>query len=156
LKTDAAIAVPLMRSLWGKINPMEREEILLVYDRECPACNAYCQVVRIRESVGDLRIVDARENSKVMYEITAQGLDIDQGMVLKIGDQLYYGSDAIHLMALIGSRSGIFNRFNYWMFKSKTTSSILYPFLRFSRNLLLKILGKTKINNLEAKDNDKF
>ena len=145
-----------MRSLWGKINPMEREEILLVYDRECPACNAYCQVVRIRESVGDLRIVDARENSKVMYEITAQGLDIDQGMVLKIGDQLYYGSDAIHLMALIGSRSGIFNRFNYWMFKSKTTSSILYPFLKLSRNLLLKILGKTKINNLEAKDNDKF
>ena len=135
---------------------MEREEILLVYDRECPACNAYCQVVRIRESVGDLRIVDARENSKVMYEITAQGLDIDQGMVLKIGDQLYYGSDAIHMMALIGSRSGIFNRFNYWMFKSKTTSSILYPFLKLSRNLLLKILGKTKINNLEAKDNDKF
>ena len=135
---------------------MEREEILLVYDRECPVCNAYSQVVRIRESVGDLRIVDARENSEVMNEITAQGLDIDQGMVLKMGDQLYYGSDAIHKLALIGSRSGIFNRFNYWMFKSKTTSSILYPFLKLSRNLLLKILGKTKINNLEAKDNDKF
>ena len=101
---------------------MEREEILLVYDRECPACNAYCQVVRIRESVGDLRIVDARENSEVMNEITAQGLDIDQGMVLKMGDQLYYGSDAINTLALIGSRSGMFNRFNYWIFKSKTAS----------------------------------
>ncbi len=135
---------------------MEREEILLVYDRECPACNAYCQLVRIRESVGDLRIVDARENSEVMNEITTQSLDIDQGMVLKMGDQLYYGSDAIHTLALIGSRSGIFSRFNYWMFKSKTTSSILYPLLRFSRNLLLKMLGKTKINNLQAKNNDKF
>ncbi len=135
---------------------MERGEILLVYDRECPACNAYCQLVRIRESVGDLRIVDARENSEVMNEITTQGLDIDQGMVLKMGDQLYYGSDAIHTLALIGSRSGIFSRFNYWMFKSKTTSSILYPLLRFSRNLLLKMLGKTKIDNLQAKNNDKF
>ena len=135
---------------------MAREEILLVYDRECPACNAYCQVVRIRESVGDLRIVDARENSEVMNEITAQGLDIDQGMVLKMGDQLYYGSDAINTLALIGSRSGMFNRFNYWIFKSKTASSILYPFLRFSRNLLLKILGKNKINNLNTKGNDKF
>ena len=135
---------------------MAREEILLVYDRECPACNAYCQVVRIRESVGDLRIVDARENSEVMNEITAQGLDIDQGMVLKMGDQLYYGSDAISTLALIGSRSGMFNRFNYWIFKSKTASSILYPFLRFSRNLLLKILGKNKINNLNTKGNDKF
>lgn len=135
---------------------MAREEILLVYDRECPACNAYCQVVRIRESVGDLRIVDARENSEVMNEITAQGLDIDQGMVLKMGDQFYYGSDAISTLALIGSRSGMFNRFNYWTFKSKTASSILYPFLRFSRNLLLKILGKNKINNLNTKGNDKF
>jgi len=55
---------------------MLREEILLVYDVECPACNAYCQIVRIKQSVGDLRIVDARENSEVMNEITAQGLDI--------------------------------------------------------------------------------
>ena len=135
---------------------MKREEILLVYDRECPACNAYCQLVHIRRSVGDLRIVDARENSEVMEEITAQGLDIDQGMVLKMGGQLYYGADAINALALIGSRSGIFNRINYWMFKSKTASSILYPVLRFFRNLLLKILGKSKINNLNTEDNDRF
>jgi predicted DCC family thiol-disulfide oxidoreductase YuxK len=135
---------------------VKREEILLVYDRECPACNAYCQVVKIRESVGNLRIVDARENSEVLHEITAAGLDIDQGVVLKMGDQLYYGSDAIHTLALIGSRSGVLNRINYWVFKSKTMSSILYPFLRFLRNFLLKILGKSKINNLEIKGNDKF
>ena len=125
---------------------MSREEILLVYDRECPACNSYCQVVRIRESVGDLRIVDARENSEVMDEITSQGHDIDQGMVLKMGGQLYYGSDAMHALALIGSRSGILNRMNYWVFKSRTASAILYPILRFFRNLLLKIMRKTKIN----------
>lgn len=135
---------------------MEREEVLLVYDQECPACNAYCQLVNIRESVGDLRIVDARENTEVLEEITAQGLDIDQGMVLKMGGQLYYGADAINALALIGSRSGIFNRMNYWMFKSRTASSILYPVLRFFRNLLLKILGKSKINNLNIKGNDKF
>jgi predicted DCC family thiol-disulfide oxidoreductase YuxK len=147
---------PIFENSRGVSNPMQREEILLVYDSECPACDAYCQVVRITESVGDLRIVDARENSEVLNEITAQGLDIDQGMVLKIGKQLYYGSDAIHTLALIGSRSGIFNRFNYYIFKSKTFSKILYPFLRFSRNLLLRILGKTKINNLQSKNNDKF
>ena len=135
---------------------VKREDIFLVYDRECPACNAYCQVVNIRESVGDLRIVDAREDSEIMKEITAQGLDIDQGMVLKIGDQLYYGADAIHALALIGSRAGMLNRMNYWIFKSKTASSVLYPILRFFRKLLLKILGKTKINNLNIDGNVKF
>ena len=135
---------------------MSKEEILLVYDKECPACNNYCQVLRIREGVGELNIINARENSAVMEEITAQGLDIDQGMVLKMGGQLYYGSDAIHALALISSRSGVFNRLNYWIFKSKSMSRFLYPLLRFCRNLLLKVLGKTKINNLSIQDNDKF
>ncbi|MEE8298292.1 MAG: DCC1-like thiol-disulfide oxidoreductase family protein [Thermodesulfobacteriota bacterium] len=135
---------------------MSREEILLVYDRECPACNNYCQVIRIREDVGELKIVDARENSEVRDEITEMGLDIDQGMVLKMGGQIYYGADAIHTLALISSKSGIFNRANYWIFKSKSLSAILYPILRTCRNLLLKILRKSKINNLGISGNDKF
>lgn len=135
---------------------MSPEQILLVYDKQCPLCDSYCQLVRIRQSAGELTIVDAREKSAIMDEITAQGLDIDQGMVLKMGDQLFYGADAIHALALISSRSGLFNRFNYWLFKSRTLSRLLYPLLRFFRNLLLKLLGKTRINNLEIPHNDSF
>ena len=135
---------------------MKKEEILLVYDKECPACDNYCQVVRIRESVGELKIVNARESSEVMAEITSMGLDIDQGMVLKMGGQFYYGADAIHTLALISSKSGVLNRLNYWIFKSKGMSQALYPVMKFFRNLLLKTLGRTKINNLHADGNDKF
>lgn len=135
---------------------VEKEEILLVYDQECPACNQYCQIVRIKETVGDLKIVNARDDSEVMEEITAAGMDIDQGMVLKMGGEIYYGSDAIHALALISSRSGIFNRMNYWMFKSKTLSKLFYPILRSCRNILLKILGVSKINNLDIDGNNKF
>ena len=133
-----------------------REDILLVYDKECPACDNYCRIIRIRDDIGDLKIINARDDSAILQEITAQGLDIDQGMVLKLGGQIYYGADAIHALALISSRSGLFNRINYWIFKSKTLALILYPILRFFRNLLLKILGKTKINNLGIEDNDRF
>ena len=135
---------------------MDAREILLVYDKECPACNNYCLWVRIRKSVGELKLVDAREPSAIMDEITATGLDIDQGMVLKMGGTIYYGSDAIHALALIGSPSSIFNRVNYWIFRSQTLSRIFYPILRLFRNLLLKILGKTKINNLNIHGNDRF
>ena len=135
---------------------MKREKILLVYDKECPACNNYCQVVRIRQDVGDLEIIDARENTEIRDEITNMGLDIDQGMVLKMNNQIYYGSDAIHALALISSQSGFFNRLNYWIFKSKSRAYFLYPILRSCRNLLLKILRKTKINNLEFDGNDRF
>lgn len=96
---------------------MSTQEILLVYDKECPVCDAYCHMAHIRESVGELRLVNARDTSAVMNEITLKGLDIDQGMVLKVGIKLYYGSDAIHALSLMSSRSGIFNRVTYWIFR---------------------------------------
>ncbi len=134
----------------------ERTDIFLVYDKECPACDYYCNLVRIRESVGDLVLVDAREPGPLMEEITAAELDIDQGMVLIAGDRMYYGVDAIHALSIMGTRSGFFNRVTYWCFKSKVVSGVLYPILRAGRNLLLKILSKTKINNLKLENNDRF
>ena len=132
------------------------KQVILVYDKECPACDNFCQVVRIREDIGELVLLDAREPGPIIDEITSLGWDIDQGMVLKLEQQLYYGSDAIYMLSLLSSRSGIFNRLNYWLFKSKRRSHLLYPVLRSLRNLLLKMLGKTKINNLRLADNDKF
>jgi predicted DCC family thiol-disulfide oxidoreductase YuxK len=131
-------------------------EILLVYDKECPVCDAYCRIVRIRESVGELRLINAREDTAVMAEITGQGLDIDQGMVLQVDGVLYYGPDAIHALSLMSSASGAFNRINHWIFRSKSRSRLLYPLLRSGRNLLLKALRKTKINNLQVPGNDRF
>jgi len=132
------------------------EDILLVYDRQCPACDYYCNLVRIRESVGRLVLMDARDGGPIMAEITAAGLDIDQGMVLKTGRTLHYGADAIHVLALLGTRSGVFNRVAYWSFRYRPVARVLYPLLRACRNLLLKILGRTKINNLQVPGNDRF
>lgn len=131
-------------------------EVLVVYDKQCPACDYYCNMVRIKESVGRLVLVDARDGGPIMDEITAKGLDIDQGMVVKAGGELYYGPDAIHVLALMGTNKGFFNRLAYWSFRSRAVSKVLYPILRACRNLLLKVLGKTKINNLKSAGNDRF
>jgi predicted DCC family thiol-disulfide oxidoreductase YuxK len=133
-----------------------RPVVFLVYDAECPACDNYCRLVRIRESVGELVLVDARSNDPVLAEITKLGWDIDQGMVVKLGGVLYYGADAINALALIGGTSGIFIRLNYWLFKSQWRAAVLYPVLRSCRNLLLKLLSKTKINNLGIAGNTRF
>jgi predicted DCC family thiol-disulfide oxidoreductase YuxK len=134
----------------------DRRDILLVYDKECPACSYYCNLARIRESIGNLVLVDAREGGVVMDEITAAGLDIDQGMVLKVGDKLLWGPDAIHSLSLMSTRSGIFNRLTYFIFRSEKVAALLYPPLRSGRNLLLKIRRTSKINNLGTSNNDYF
>ncbi len=135
---------------------MTTGRLLLVYDKQCPICDAYCRLVKIDDSFGSLRTVDAREESDVLQEISRHGMDIDQGMVLKADDQLHYGADAIHALAQISSRDGVFNRINFWLFRSRTGSRLIYPVLRFFRNLLLKILGRKKINNLKLDDNEFF
>ena len=136
--------------------PSAAPTIVLIYDKDCPACNAYCQLVRIRQSVGELQLINGREDSAIMQEITALGLDIDQGMVLKMANSTYYGSDAIYMLSLLSSRSGVFNRLNYHLFKSRGIAKWLYPLLRGCRNLLLKLLRKRKINNLGIGGNDRF
>ena len=135
---------------------VETPGILLVYDKQCPVCDAYCRMVRIRESFGMLSLVNARDASAIMDEITAKGLDIDEGMVLKVGSTLYYGADAIHALSLMSSRSGVFNWLTFWIFRSKSLSTILYPLFRFFRNLLLKLLRKSRINNLGLSRRERF
>lgn len=131
-------------------------EILLVYDEECPLCDAYCRMVRIRDTVGTLHLVNARDDSDVMKEITRQGLDIDQSMALKVDGVVYYGTDAICALSMMSSRSGLFNRLNHWILRSRTRARMFYPVLRDCRNLLLRILGRTKINNLGLQGNRRF
>lgn len=94
-------------------------DVWLVYDGECPVCNTYCKYMRIREAVGRLHLVDARQPSALMDEITAAGIDIDQGMVVKFQNTLYYAADAIHILTLLSTSSGLLNRLNYLLFSSR-------------------------------------
>ena len=135
---------------------LDAADVLLVYDGECPACSRYGQIVRVREDVGRLVVVDAREDTPIMREITAAGLDIDEGMVLKLGGELYHGAEAMHMLALIGGRSGLLNRLNYRLFSSRRVAAALYPLLRGGRALLLRALGRTRINNLGREGNERF
>lgn len=134
----------------------DKGQIELVYDRECPVCEFYCQRIDIRETAGELQRVDARRDSSLMDDITAAGLDIDAGMVLKVDGELFYGSDAIHQLALLSSRKGFLNRIATGTFRHRRIAEILYPLLAGCRNLLLKILRRSRINNLRIAGKDRF
>ena len=134
----------------------ETRKVEVVYDRECPICEYYCQRVDVAPDIGEMIRVDAREDSPVLDEVTDLGLDIDEGMVVKVDDRIYYGSDAIRKLATVSSRTGFLNRFSYHLFRHSRAARLLYPMLAACRNLLLKILGRTRINNLGLSDNDRF
>lgn len=134
----------------------EERDIELLYDRGCPACEFYCRRIDVSASRGRLVRVDAREDSDVLREVTSMGLDIDEGMVVRVGDDLYYGADAINRLAQMSSRSGLFNRLASATFRNPAVARALYPLLKAARNLLLKVLRRSRINNLGIDGNDRF
>jgi predicted DCC family thiol-disulfide oxidoreductase YuxK len=126
-------------------------DVWLVYDGECPVCNTYCTHARIRDAVGRLHLVDARQPGELMDEITAAGLDIDQGMVVKFEGIMYYGPEAVRILTLLGTSSGFINRLNYWLFGTVRRARVFYPIGKAFRNLVLKLLGIRYIDNLSSR-----
>lgn len=126
-------------------------DVWYVYDGECPLCRTAARALRIREAVGQLHLIDARQepDHPVMLEINSRGLDIDKGTVIKFGGNFYHGGDTMVVMALLGSRLGWFNRTNALLFRSESFARFCYPTIRSLRNLLLWCKGVGQIRNLE-------
>jgi len=121
--------------------PDDIDDAVLVYDGECPFCNAYVRMLRLREHVV-LQLVDARAGGAWVDTIVAAGFDLDEGMVLRIGERYFHGDECIHVLAMLSTSAGALNRMNAAIFKNRTASRLIYPVLRFFRNLTLKIMGR--------------
>ncbi len=119
---------------------------IVIYDGECPFCSRYVRMLRLRETVGPVRLLDARDGGPEVEAALAEGLDLDEGMVLLMDGRYHHGDDCIHRLALLSTGSGAFNRLNAAIFRSERLSRLLYPLLRAGRNTVLALLGRQKIN----------
>lgn len=126
------------------------KEIYFIYDGECPLCAYAAQAFRIKQSVGNLVLINARDEDQHPWvkKVNDRGLDLDEGMAILYQDNIYHGQDALHLMGLIGTDIGWFNKVNTFLFRSKPVSRCCYPIMRAVRNVLLSIKGVAKIDNL--------
>lgn len=120
----------------------------VVYDGDCPVCTAYsCNITTDRPGT----ILNARQGGKVVDDLTAAGIDLDEGMVVIRDGKYFHGADAVQIMALHSTGGGFLDRLNHVVFRSRARSRALYPFLRFGRNILLRVRGKTRIDNLRRR-----
>ena len=133
-------------------------DIYFIYDGECPICSYAAHAFRIRQAVGNLHLINARDEKQhpLVQKVNERGLDLDEGMVILYQDNFYHGEDALHLMGLIGSDIGWFNRINAFLFRSKPVAKFCYPAMRGMRNALIRMKGASKIDNLDKKSKPIF
>jgi len=94
-------------------------------------------MVKIRESVGELELIDARSSHPLLDEAKTAGIDLNDGFAIKFHNHWYQGSDALHLVGLLSSDNRLFNRLCGKLFSSKKISALVYPILKLIRNILL-------------------
>ncbi|WP_299554757.1 DCC1-like thiol-disulfide oxidoreductase family protein [uncultured Tateyamaria sp.] len=123
------------------------DPVRIVYDGDCPFCSAYIRMVRLRDTVGDVELVDARSDHEVIDRISTAGLDLDQGMVVEMSGQLHCGDAAMTSLAMMTTQSGAFNRIMRLMFSRPAIARLVYPPLVAGRALTLRLLGRRKINH---------
>lgn len=125
------------------------QSIVIIYDGECPFCTNYMSLLRLKNSGNKVILIDARTSLENYHEeLKNLAIDLNDGMAVKLNGRWYHGHEAINILALQSTQSNYFNKFNSWIFKHKVLCIILYPVMRFFRNLTLNILGRKKLNPL--------
>lgn len=117
----------------------------VVYDGECPFCTQYVKLMRLREALGPVKPVNARDNHPVVRYLKSKGVDLNQEMALVMKGEIFAGPDCMHRLALMSTGSGFFNGLMSKVFASRGLSRFLYPFLRTGRNLTLRAMGRKRI-----------
>jgi len=115
--------------------------ILIIHDGACPFCSAYVRLLRLREQTGPVELLNARDTDARIAHYQQQGYDLDQGMLVVMGDVVHAGADALHLLAVCSTPLGWFNRCNVWLFSSRSRARFMYPLLRAGRRIALLMLG---------------
>ena len=123
----------------------ESGTVTVVYDGDCPFCQAFVRMARLRKTGASVTLVDARDRTPLVLDLAKQGYDLDEGMIVRIDKRLYYGADAAHVLALLSSRAGMFNRIAFAVLRSRRLARLLYPAMRGGRNLVLRLMGRRKI-----------
>lgn len=124
---------------------IESGGVWIVYDGECPFCTNYVKYMKLKATLGEVRLVNARDGGEVVERVVAAGYDLDEGMALVDGGNIYHGADCMNRLALMSTQSDLVNRINASIFRSRTLSRVLYPALRAGRNATLFLMGRKPI-----------
>jgi predicted DCC family thiol-disulfide oxidoreductase YuxK len=126
------------------------QQITLAYDGHCPVCSAYSRWRALSDSARHVVLEDVRELSAEQRAERYPGVDFDEGFALLIDDRLLSGDQALRWLAANDRARGLTHSLHRSAFAGARRARWFYPLLRAGRNLLLRLLGRSRIQRGRA------
>ena len=125
--------------------PAPDADMIVIYDGQCVFCSAYVRLLRLREAVGRVELLDGRTSGIADLAARELGLDLNEGMLVLYQGRSYYGNEAMTILSALTTRSGLLNRAIAAVFRFPALARLLYPVLRLGRRVTLALLGRSTI-----------
>ena len=114
-----------------------------IYDGECPFCNHFAELLELKSRIPSLEIIDGRKNLEQLTQLFNQGYDLNKGAILIKNGKVKHGAEAINWICseLKEPNDSLLEMIKV-IFSSKKRGKNLFPFLLWSRRILLTLKGK--------------
>ncbi|SNS17941.1 Protein of unknown function, DUF393 [Noviherbaspirillum humi] len=112
--------------------------VSIFFDGVCPFCHAYVRLLRLREVFAPVRLIDIRAMPELAEGLMQAGYDLEQGMLVLIGDAAYYGADAMHALALLSEPRRRLNCLHR-LLRCACRVGLLHPMFRLGRRMALRL-----------------
>src|SRR5262245_13532205 len=123
----------------------KRPDSFVLYDGGCPICSNYVAWTNLRNVRPDILLIDAREAGELVEGFRAEGIEINDNMVLKLGSLTLYGADAFSALLRLGQPKPVILKAMLICFSTPTVSRPLYPLLVLCRKILLFMLRRPPV-----------
>ena len=124
---------------------MQQPPALIIFDGDCIFCRNYVRLLRLRDVVGTVELIDARSNDQRVLNYQRQGYDLNEGMLFAWKGSTFHGREALYVLGSLSSSFGWLNKLNAALFSNKYAATTLYPLLRLGRRIALLVSGKSLI-----------
>jgi len=138
----------------GTATERAREGATLIFDGQCPFCQAYVATLEDQKLNSELGLskMDARCAPELVTQLADKNIDINTGIVFIKDERLYQGAEALTLLAKEHAVKDGLNSLPHYLLRHRPLSIILYPVLRTMRSLFLRLSGRPVIELAVKKD----
>jgi predicted DCC family thiol-disulfide oxidoreductase YuxK len=121
-----------------------KHSITIIYDGDCPFCNAYVHLTRLKQYY-TITLLNAREHPGRVRAFQDQGYNLDEGFLVIAGETTLHGDEAMAFLTQAGE-DGLIASLQRLMFATPGMARVSYRAFSSFRNLTLRILGVPRIH----------